>query len=205
MITFLLLFVMMESTLAQVNLNFSAGINDANLKYKNLENAAYTNGSGYFIGIAPSYKFCEKVSFLVDFQYSNQNYYTGDINSITASGFKTSFINIMPEMEYQVHKKIALGVGVNYGLKLNEQTRIANGDWSKTRGFEQTKSTDFGLTGKLKVSHKKLFAFLRYNVGLKNITNLTFTNNNGQVIEDVQQLNRNLQVGIGYALSFKKT
>lgn len=196
---------MMETTFAQVSLNFSGGINAANLKYKNLENAPYTNGSGYFIGVAPTYKVCEKVSFLVDFQYSSQNYFAGDINSITRTGFKTNFINIMPEVEYKVHKKLALGVGVNYGVKLDEQAKVGNGDWSKARGFELTKSTDFGLTGKVKVNHKKLFAFVRYTVGLKNITNLTYTNNDGQPVEAFQQLNRNLQIGIGYSLSFKKT
>jgi len=131
-------------------------------------------------------------------QYSLKGYDTDEQIFVAGSKSIFSYIDIIPEVEYAVLDFLALGLGVNYGIKVLEQHKIGNQDWFTSDEIETVSSTDFGLTGKLKVDFNKMFAFVRYNLGLMDIAEFYFTDDNGERIEDAEQLNRNLQVGIGY-------
>ena len=96
-------------------------------------------------------------------------------------------------------KNLAVGFGINYGIKLLERSKIDD-KWIEINKVKTIKNTDFGLTGKLKANYKNLFGFVRYNLGLGDINNVVYVDENGQPIEGVKQLNRNLQIGIGYTV-----
>lgn len=204
LITFLLAFGITESMYGQINLNFSSGMNYSNCKFEEFEGVSPQGRFGYFIGIAPSYQISEKIQFQVDFQYSLKGYDTANESNFIASDFRYAYFDIIPEIEYYFIENLALGFGVNYGIKINEQFKIGNEDWSNSGDYETINPIDYGLTGKLKFNYKNLFGFVRYNIGLNDIADVTFTDRNGQSIEDAKQLNRNIQVGIGYKLNFKK-
>jgi hypothetical protein len=203
LITLLLAFGITESMFGQINLNFSSGLNYSNCKFEKFEGLSPKGRFGYFIGIAPNYQISEKIQFQVDFQYSLKGFDTGIENNLTPSEFRYGYLDIIPEVEFHLQRYLALGVGLNYGIKINEQVKISNGDWSDPI-VETINSTDFGLICKLETNYKNLSGFVRYNIGLKNIAEGIFTDENGQINEDVKQLNRNLQIGIGYKLNFKK-
>lgn len=206
LIAFLLTFGITEPIFGQMGLSFSAGVNNSNCTFKKFEETTPKARFGYFFGVAPSYQISKKMLFQVDVQYSLRGYDIDNENNPTVSGVRYRYLDIIPEVEFSIHKYLALGFGANYGIKLNEQFKTnENGNWSTVSdGLEVIKSTDFGLTGKIKANYKNIFGFVRYNLGLKNISDLTFTDSNGQNIEDAKQLNRNLQIGVGYTFNLRK-
>ncbi|MEZ4892929.1 MAG: porin family protein [Saprospiraceae bacterium] len=203
-ITLLLTVWFAESTFGQVNLGFSAGLNNSTGKVTNFEEIPVKGRFGYFVGIAPNYRISKKWQFQIDFQYSLKGFDIDNQGRFTAKGFRYGYLDMMPEIEYRLVEYLSLGLGVNYGIKLNEQFKIEDEDWSNSGDFEVINPTDFGLTGKLKVNYKNVYGFVRYNIGLTNIANFTFTDREGQNIDDAKQFNRNLQIGIGYTLNFRK-
>ncbi|MEO0777455.1 MAG: hypothetical protein AAF146_12880, partial [Bacteroidota bacterium] len=77
-------------------------------------------------------------------------------------------------------------------------------DWGSTSelSFEVLTAGDFGMVGKLRFNYRNYFAFVRYLYGFQNISNLTFTNFDGEEVREVKLLNRSLQVGVGYVFDF---
>ena len=192
---------MCERSFGQFSLNFLTGANYSNCKFENFEGISPKARVGYFFGLAPSYRIGEKVQFQIDFQYSLKGYNTGT-QAPTSAEFRYGYLDMIPEVEFRVYEHLALGFGVNYGIKLNEQFKIGALEWSNAGNYGTVSSTDFGLTGRLKIDYKNVFGFVRYNLGLVNIAAVVFTDGNGQEIEDAKQMNRNLQIGIGYKLRF---
>jgi len=203
-IVIFLSFVMSESTLGQVNLDLAAGINLSKTEFKNFEGPSPESRLGYFIEIAPNYQLNEKVSLLMNFQYSEKGYKTRNTTNQDLLKFKHSYIDFMPEVEYNVLDYLAFGFGMYYGIKLKEQFKFEDGEWTDVGDVEFISSTDFGLTGKVKVNYKNIFWYVRYSLGLNDISNVVFTDVNGQSIDDAKQLNRNLQIGMGYSLDLSK-
>jgi len=187
----------------QISLNFSSGMNYSNCKFEEFEGISPKGRFGYFIGIAPSFQINKKIQLQVDFLYSLKGYDTGIDNNPIPSRNRYGYLDIIPEVEFDLLRYLVLGIGLNYGIKVNEQVKINNGDWSEPIA-ESIRSTDFGLVCKLETNYKSFFAFARYNIGLINVTEFVFTDENGQVNDNAKQFNRNLQIGIGYKLKFKK-
>lgn len=203
-ITFFLALATLESANGQINIHFSAGANNSNCKFENHAGISLKSNWGYFMGIAPGYQINDKIQFITDFQYSLKGYNSNQGNDFTGPEFRYSYIDIIPEIEYKIWNHVVLGAGINYSIKTEEKIKIGNEDWINTNDIKTIKSSDFGMTGKVKVFYKNIFGFIRYNLGLKNIANVTFTDDNGQDLDQGKQLNRNLQIGIGYNLHFKK-
>ncbi len=202
--TFFFTFVIIESSYGQIRLKFSSGINKSNCTFENLEVISPKARMGYFLGIAPNYQINNRMQVQVGFQYSLKGYDTRSPNTVAPSWSRYEYLDILPEIEFYFLEHLAIGVGVNYGIKLNEQLRFGEENGSSAEKPETIKSTDFGLIGKLEYNYKSLFGFVRYNIGIKDIAATTFTDENGQDIFDLKQFNRNLQIGIGYQLSFNK-
>ena len=203
-IPFFLAFVLPGIASAQAGLNISSGINISNVAFTNFEDVMPESGLGYFIEATPGFQINEKMQILINFQYSLQGYKTGIENSFTASEFKYAYLYLLPEMEYYIFEHLALGLGVNYGLKLNEQYKFGTADWSYAKDLETIHSSDFGLSGKLKARYRNIFGYIRYNAGLKNISGVILTNEEGQDNAGAKQFNRNVQVGIGYSFAKDK-
>lgn len=197
-------FAIIATTNGQANLNFSAGTNYSNYHFENFQGIKPLPRWGYFVGVAPNYEFGQKFRVLVDLQYSVRGYDMSAEGASANTATRYSYIDIIPEVEYNVLPFLAVGLGVNYGIKLQEAIKYPNADWEDTKEFGLVNSTDFGLTGKVKVTHKNIFGFARYTYGLSNIADIIFTDAQGQEVDNVKQLTRNLQIGVGYILNLRK-
>ncbi|MEL6866983.1 MAG: outer membrane beta-barrel protein [Bacteroidota bacterium] len=203
LIALLFTFSICSSSFGQFNLNFSAGVNQSNCKFEKVGGDTPKSIFGYFFGFGPSLQITDKIQVQVDFQYSLKGHETGDeINSLAAARY--GYFDMIPEVEFYIKKYLTFGLGVNYGIRLNEQIKINGEDWSEPV-IDTIDRTDFGLTCKLKGYYKNLFGFARYNLGLKDISDAIAVDDNGQSIGGVRQFNRNLQIGIGYRFSFEKS
>jgi len=196
---FFLTLAALLSANAQINLNFSAGLNYSNCKIENLTDISGEGMIGYFIAVAPSYQLNDKLNLLVDFQHSLKGCNMTDKNNTVDIKTRFTYIDIIPEIEYKIINNLFLGVGVNSGFNIAEAQKNENGSWVSLKQSGFVELFDFGLTGKVKASFKNIFGFVRYNFGLIDISNITFTDLTGQTNTDSSQFNRNLQIGVGYS------
>lgn len=197
------IFFAFTSSNAQVGISIASGLNVSNCKFTNYEALSTTTRTDYFLSLAPSYQLNEKFRLLVDFQYSRKGCVLVNSNWPTKYEDRYSYLDIIPQIEYKLHRFFAIGLGVNYALVVNEDSKNEKGNWINTKKLETIKQSDFGITGKIKGEYKNIFCFVSYNLGLKNIVNITFTDENGNSIA-TSQFNRNLQIGLGYTFNFNQ-
>ncbi|MGB1241761.1 MAG: hypothetical protein ACPG49_04525 [Chitinophagales bacterium] len=204
-IAFLLAFIITQTTYGQTSIGISAGFNFSNNEFKNLNYITPKARKGFFIGVSPSISLSKKINFVLNTQYSQDEYlYISNClacNSIDLE-YRNHYIDIMPEIEYKVLNFLIAGVGFNYGFLIDEDVKTGYDEWSDIEDISE--KNNFGLTGKLKVMYKNFFGLVRYNLGLKNIMNQHFSNGEGDQFVDVKEYSRNLQVGVGYAFNVKK-
>jgi predicted porin len=198
------IFFAFASSNAQVGISIASGLNVSNCKFTNYETLSPSTRTDYFLSLAPSYQLNEKFRLLVDFQYSRKGFVFGYTNSPTTSEDSYSYLDIIPQIEYKLHQFFAIGLGVNYAFVVNEENKNEKGNWINTKKLEIIKQSDFGIIGKIKGEYKNIFCFVSYNLGLKNIVNSDYSNENGKTVA-VSQFNRNLQIGLGYTFNFKKS
>lgn len=189
-------------SIAQVNLDFSAGINLSRASLRNVAELEFQNRTGYFIGIAPGYRITERFNVQLGAQYSVKGYKPNFPAGSEFSIYRMSYWNIMPEIEYEFLQSLSVGVGAYRAFLAVEDFKIGNSDWMESSIGETVKSTDYGLMAKLKYNFRDIFAYVRYEHGLKDVALLEFTDINGNLIEDARQLNRNIQFGLGYTFGY---
>jgi len=200
-IIFFLSVAVSEFVNAQTNLNFSAGVNNSNCTYKNIEGFSSEGRLGYFVGVAPSHQINDRLKLVVDFQVSTKGCKTILKDNPLSSELKISYFDIIPEVEFNLLEYVSFGIGVNAGFKFNEAQKLEDQKWVNLKDLGIIDLFDFGLTGKIKATYKNIFAFVRYNYGLTSVSNIAFTGFTGQNADDGNQFNRNLQIGVGYSLN----
>jgi hypothetical protein len=109
-----------------------------------------------------------------------------------------SYIDIIPQVEYRFFEPLSIAVGFNIGFNIGEAQKIGDGDWIDLEEFDVVTSTDLGLAATVKGHIKDFFLYVRYNHGLKNVLNFSYTDINGQSIPDTKEKLSHLQIGVGY-------
>jgi len=188
-----------ESLNGQVELGISTGLNISNCKITDF-GLVDRSRKGYFVGISPSYQINQKTQLVFDLQYSQKGYLL-KVTDVTNSEYRFSYLEIIPEIEYKPVEHLIFGLGISYAYRVNEENKEGSMDWVSTRDVELIKSSDFGITGKIKGVYKNIFGFLRYNIGLKNISNLEFSGTLGDYLS-LSLHNRNIQIGVGYVFGW---
>ncbi|HZV69208.1 MAG TPA: porin family protein [Saprospiraceae bacterium] len=185
----------------QFSIGVSGGINYATNRFVDLDLIAPSRTIFYFAGITPEYQLNSKMSILTDIQFSQKGY--ADTTSLypQKAKYRFTYLDFLPQVEYRILDHIGIGVGCNLGIKLKEDLKSGDMDWQDPYLVELTKSFDFGLVGSIKGHFKDFSLFIRYNYGLKDISNLVFTDINGNEEIDLNQHNNNIQIGAGYTFA----
>lgn len=187
-----------QAAYAQFGVGVSAGLNNSTVEIKGDTEISPDPTYHYFIGLSPNYAINDKFSVNMDLQYSGKGFiFSFDTGDELTMETKLRYLDFIPEVQYHIFPGLSLGIGVNYGLLLEEKSKFGDQEWMTDDQVTNTKSTDLGLTGTLRGNYKNFFAFLRYNHGIKNISNAPFTDQNGLPINQ-KQYNRNIQLGVGY-------
>lgn len=194
----LLMFAAFTTAKAQFSFNVSAGPNYSSAKYHDIPNAQTTARWGYFVGFAPAFKFNRLLSVSLESQLSTKGHFLNNVTPHYENRY--TYIDIIPEVAVQVVKHVEIGLGVNYGLRLGEEQRVDEGRWHSTKPVGITKPYDLGATAKVKVSWNNFYGVVRYNHGLMNVSDITYTDETGQTVSGAGFSNTNLQFGLGYTL-----
>jgi hypothetical protein len=197
------MFFAFASSNAQVGISVASGVNISNCKFSTVDGLSPNPRMDYFLSLAPSYQLDDKLRFLVDLQYSRKGYVRDYIFSSIDTELRFSYFDVIPEIEFKVYPFLSIGFGLNYAVVVNEDQKTEPGNWISTKKLETIKQSDFGINGKIKGEYNNVFCFIRCNYGLKNITNIEYTDDVGRTI-NVSQYNLNLQIGLGYTFNFKQ-
>ena len=127
--TKLLVFGTLLSVYGQLSIDVSAGLNNSTCKVENFADVNPQFRTGYFFGIAPIFKFHEKVQFQIESQYSTKGYNPGNTIFLKGSEYSYTYIDIIPELNFYVLEPLALGFGLNYGMKINERFKAEGDSW----------------------------------------------------------------------------
>ena len=195
---FFISFFLTHGIFGQFSLGMAAGINLADVKYTNIEGIDPMTVVYPFGGIVAGYSRSSKLSLVADLQFSQKGYRLEHDEPIDDTKLRYSYIDIIPQVEYRLIEPLSVAVGFNIGFNIGEAQKIGDGDWIDLEKYDVVTSTDFGLAATVKGYIKDLFLFVRYNHGLKNVLNFTYTDINGQAIPDVKQNHSNIQIGAGY-------
>jgi len=185
-------------TKAQFQLGVHAGLNFSKTLYIG-SFESFTTGTkpDIFLGISNAIELSSRLSVLGEVQYSRKGH---TVEFADGEAFlRYEYLDIIPQLEYRVVGPFAFSAGVNFGLKLAERSKLRDGQTNKLANT--ISPTDLGLVLTAKVDFTKFYGFIRYNRGISDISNLEI---NGQLVEgvliDVNQFNRNWQIGFGYNL-----
>lgn len=194
----LLSFLTISTSFGQFGFDVSAGINNSKVKLEGFELRSTDSRNGYFVGLAPNYKFGSRFKVLVDLQLSQKGFQEVILNSVTVEN-RIIYFDIIPEVEFKMFNFLSIGTGVNYGIKTKLEFKDDIMGWQSGNGIDFAKSYDFGLTGKIKVNFWRIFGFARYNHGLSNIDALKYILPSGDEAIGNKVSNRNLQFGVGFS------
>ena len=185
----------------QFSIGLTGGINISKTRFINFGTLDPESAVYYFVGLTPGYQINEKVSLITDVQFSQKGYRDFDPVSGVKSKVRFAYVDVLPQIEYWFHKSVSVGAGCNIGFKISEEYKLDNEDWFGNEDIEYTNSLDVGLVGTVKYHISKYHLLARVNYGLTNISDLDFTDINGQKIEDVKVKNMNFQLGGGYVFN----
>ncbi len=198
---FIILFIStINYSYTQNYIAIGGGINIAHTNFEgigstNLKPAIYS-----YFSIAPTVSLSSKLNVIFDLEYTAKGAKDETGGSIGGSKSRLSYLSISPELEYRLHKNIGIGLGVYAALRSREDIKTGDSDWVKLKDAHLIKASDYGLDFSLRADYKNIFFKIAYNLGLYNITALSFTDEDGLPIDGVSQKNRAIQIGVGYLL-----
>lgn len=190
-----------QITYGQFSVGTSGGLNLSGASFSELPSFYDPESKlNYYIGITPKQQITPKFAVLADFEYSVKGWEQDRPSYAPSPGFvnekyQYTYLDINPEVEYKFFGKIGIGVGAYFGYLLDEKLKVGESDWQNIDDLIQ--KTDLGLTASVRAYFNKIYAIVSYNHGLKDVTNLSFSNIDGLSISR-EQRNKSLQIGIGY-------
>jgi len=193
----LILFVLLPYLArAQVSIGVGGGLNYATADFQpdgliEVEHATY-----YFLTFAGRYTFSERWSAALDLEYTQRGYDTGNDSQTTFMAWRVGYFDINPEIEYRFIPCLGIAAGPYLGIKINEAFRFEDEGFSNS-AFDLVEDGDLGITGSLRAHFGGLDLFLAYQHGLRNISTLLFTDENG-ITSGTKQFNRTWQLGVLY-------
>ena len=193
-----ILFIQVSS--AQKFVGVTAGANVSTLYLNNLPIIPELSPiANYYVGLTGKISLPSKLAIITDVQFSQKGYQEKDqdeTNSLTATGLRLAYIDIIPQLEFRPIPHFAMTIGGNVGIKVKEEVKIAD-KWEDSSDLELTNNVDFGLLGGLRLYLGDFFVKTSYQLGLSQVFNVDFTDANGDAL-DVTTNNRTFQVGVGY-------
>ena len=167
---------------AQLTTRVEAGINLATNDFSNttiFQNETIENRTGYYLAFIPKIYLTEKIAVNVEVQYSEEGYRLNDDDNFEA---KFQYLRLLPQIEIKLMDALGIYGGYNWGFKIDEHISIFDSGFA-TPALDTIKKTDNGFTVGARVYIGKFSLTGKYNFGIQNITDLTYTDDAGQNIE----------------------
>ncbi len=179
----------------QLQLAPITGLNISNIRNsKNLlDEVSYSYTNGFMGGLNAKYGFDDKFNLQLEGAYSQKGFESQAKNIPGRNILHLNYLDFLLIGEYALNDIIALNIGGNFGIKINE--KINGSINSRNEGFS---SKDIGLIAGLKFYIGQLFIRTSYQHGLNPLFGMYFTDENGMTTGQADVYNQTFQVAVGY-------
>lgn len=189
---------------AQLSVGIQGGFNSSTIYFSGLPSGVSHQPRAknyYFAGITTSYPLGTKWSVGLDAQYAVRGVgFEQQENANTTTNSRRKNIDLTPKVSYQLLKNVDLHFGIYHSFFLRHEIQLGNTDnWVEPFAIYYAK-TDFGLSPGLRFHIGRFSLLASGQIGLKSIAKIDFTNENGEIIENVHEKNRAIQLGLGYRI-----
>lgn len=196
-LVFTLLFssLVISQVTAQLKLGIVGGANYSSISFDG-PSLPTKNVTGYFIGVLPRIILTKKFNVSVEAQYSAKGF---GLKDTSASSYRIEYVDLIPQFEYNIFRGLWIGLGFNLGIKVCEKTKEnAEDTWVRVKNAHIVSNLDAGLKvfTRLFIT-EKINVYAALNTGITDVKAFKFTDQDGNPV-DAKQLNRNVQVGVGY-------
>lgn len=195
----ILLFLISFKVSAQLSLTVGGGANFSNLKVDNLDSYRPTSKTNYFLSVRPEFDLTENLSLALDIQFSRKGFGFGADSIQESQGYRFQYLDLIPQVQYKFIEKIGIYGGLGVGIRGSEKYKI-KGAWEEAV-TKISNGTDFTYVLGIRLfPTEKLSVHVQYSGSLSSFFDITLTDSQGNMIENVDTRLRNFQLGIGYQL-----
>lgn len=137
-------------------------------------------------------------------QYSTKGYGTpDDADPLVFLPARYNYLDFLPNFEFKPWSFLGIFAGANVGVMLSDQ--YYDGDsWEDPAFDDLVNHLDFGGFIGAKAYWKNFYIKAHFNRGFTPVIDVTYTDENGQEIDNIRIFNQNIQAGLGYLIPLKK-
>jgi len=184
---------------AQLGLSVGGGVNFSNLRVKNLASFKPTTKTNYFLSVKPEFHLTEKLCVALDIQFSRKGFGLDADSTDFVDGYRFQYLDLIPQVQYKFVEQVAIFGGLGVGIRGSEKYKI-KGAWDEAVN-KISNGTDFTyVLGARVFPLDGLSIFVQYAGSLSSFYNVAFTDDQGNIIQNVDTRLKNFQIGIGYQL-----
>lgn len=162
------------------------------------------------------YKYTPRISAGVQTQYGFSGKFVMGLGlQYTAKGFRTrgadggilemrlDYIEAIPTVEYKPFDFMGIVLGPSIGYLMDVDYKEDSSKWTDpfTNFYNDM---ELGAMAGLKFYWKDLFLNLTFNRSLLTVTNINFTDENGNTIKTGKEFNQSFRLGVGYNIHLRK-
>ena len=181
---------------AQMKFAVGAGYNNSNVldKHSSFELGAIP---GRYFHITPSLSMSNKTMINLELMYKDQGYKLSSNSSQYYS--KSKILELMPQIQYEIHNNIHFYSGIGAGILMNEKFRLDNKKWKKANSTNSPLIISFDISLGAKLYYKNLYFNLSYNLARNSDSSITLRDQNGNPIGNINLHDfRTINLGIAY-------
>jgi hypothetical protein len=199
-LVFIFIFLCTSITIyAQLGLSVGGGVNFSNLKVKNLDGFKPTSGTNYFLSVKPEFHLTDKLSVALDIQFSQKGFGLGADTTDFIDGYRFQYLDLIPQVQYKFMEQLAIFGGLGVGIRGSEKYKI-KGAWQEAV-IKISSGADFTyVLGTRILATRQLSIFAQYAGSMSSFFDFEFTDDQGNIIENVDSRLTNFQLGVGYQL-----
>lgn len=206
---FAVLFCLGKAVYAQTTLGVKVGAGLAKIAIKDvpehLNSDIYDTRASYLGGVSLHHALSGKLGVATELLYELKGTRVKVENDPAGNTLNLHYFSLPLLAYYELIPmlRIEFGPQVGYRFAASYERMEPNAPFTAKDIYDQ--EWDIGLSGGLKVYFLKQVSFTaRYVHGFSNVSNIRFTDENGEPTARVKQHNRNLQLALSYEFSISK-
>ncbi|MFN0037859.1 MAG: outer membrane beta-barrel protein [Saprospiraceae bacterium] len=158
----------------------------------------------FFAGISARQPILKRLAAKMDVQFAARGFGCKKVASTfpAQEGYRASYLDFVPQVEYNVFKNIYLSLGGYGGVLIEERLKYSNQDWARIDPdfITLAEDTDWGLASGLRVEFGRVSALVKYQHGLTPAIKLETVDSTGALSSPLNQYHRSLQIGVGFKI-----
>lgn len=185
---------------SQFSMLLEAGGNYGKSSITKNEIIDHTNITSYYLAAVPKFGITKRLKVIGEIQYSLEGSQLEFVSFgfPTTSSYRQHFFRLIPGLQLKVIGPLSLIGGLNIGYAVLETWENHDGMQEVNENFRGFKKGDFGTLLGINLNVSGINIIAKYNYGFKNLSSITWTDSDGNSLDDLVVKTRFLQVGLGY-------